>query len=608
MTNLFPVPRTITKTGGAFTLPATGLIALDCAEPHRLRFTAHRLREAAARAGGEWGIVAGPAPEEAQTAATLRLRPGLVPHPQGYTLSFAPNGIVIQASTQAGIFYGVCTLIQSLHPSPSSRHVEDWPDFPVRGVMLDVSRDKVPAMATLYALVDRLAGWKINQLQLYTEHTFAYRRHPEVWAEASPLTGQEILDLDAYCRERFIELVPNQNSFGHMHRWLKHARYRPLAEKPEGFDPPEWWGSGPFGLCATDPRSLDLLRSLYDELLLHFSSRMFNVGCDETVDLGQGRSKAVCEARGAGRVYLDFLKGIYSEVKARGRTMQFWGDIIVQHPELIAELPPDAIALEWGYEADHPFDAHGAQFAAAGLQFYVCPGSSAWNSIAGRTHNALGNLRSAAENGLKHGATGYLITDWGDRGHWQMNSVSELGLAMGAAYAWNGAAARELDVARAVSVHAFADPTGSLGEVAYRLGNVYRAVGVEPHNSSALFWAMQKSPTEIRAEYGHALTEDSLDRTLAAIGEAVQPLSNARSSRPDGALIVGEFDFTARLLRHACRRAQWIMGFDAPPVATLKRELQSLIEDYRVLWLARNRPGGLKDSVARFENALADFD
>ena len=54
--------------------------------------------------------------------------------------------------------------------------------------MLDISRDKVPTMPTLFALVDRLAEWKINQLQLYIEHTFAYRGHEEVWRNADPMT------------------------------------------------------------------------------------------------------------------------------------------------------------------------------------------------------------------------------------------------------------------------------------------------------------------------------------------------------------------------------------------------------------------------------------
>src|SRR2546428_658255 len=70
--------------------------------------------------------------------------------------------------------------------------IVDWPDFPVRGAMLDISRDKVPRMKTLYRLVDWLASLKINQLQLYTEHTFAYSKHRVVWKDASPMTPQEI--------------------------------------------------------------------------------------------------------------------------------------------------------------------------------------------------------------------------------------------------------------------------------------------------------------------------------------------------------------------------------------------------------------------------------
>ncbi|GAH23368.1 unnamed protein product, partial [marine sediment metagenome] len=100
--------------------------------------------------------------------------------------------------------------------------IKDFPDFPHRGVMLDISRNKVPKMETLYALIDLLSKLKINQFQLYTEHTFAYQGHEQVWKDASPLTGEEVLALDDFCRKRFIELVPNQNSFGHLHRWLKH--------------------------------------------------------------------------------------------------------------------------------------------------------------------------------------------------------------------------------------------------------------------------------------------------------------------------------------------------------------------------------------------------
>ena len=105
---------------------------------------------------------------------------------------------------------------------------------PAIGYMLDISRDKVPTMASLRRMVDVLSALGYNQFQLYTEHTFAYKAHATVWADASPMTAGEIRELDAYCRDRGIELVPNQNSFGHLEKWFKHPEYRPLAEAPYG--------------------------------------------------------------------------------------------------------------------------------------------------------------------------------------------------------------------------------------------------------------------------------------------------------------------------------------------------------------------------------------
>ena len=156
--------------------------------------------------------------------------------PQGYRIEINDDRIEIFAADDAGVFYARQTLAQlaKLHHALPCCTINDSPDFPARGVMLDVSRDKVPTMDTLFALIDRLASWKINQLQLYIEHTFAYPDHRTVWEHASPFTAEDIRELDRYCRERFVELVPNQNSFGHMERWLKHPRYLPMAEVPNG--------------------------------------------------------------------------------------------------------------------------------------------------------------------------------------------------------------------------------------------------------------------------------------------------------------------------------------------------------------------------------------
>lgn len=611
--SLAPRPRQMETGSGEFNFMDRPILAIVHTNPLSLLFSARQLKQAVQRAfdvGVE--IRAGDAVPGDLTGIRMTIAPSQNLPNQGYQLSIRPDGISIHGQDAAGIFYAVQTLIQLIEnsriaqrPTLPALEITDWPDFPARGVMLDISRDKVPSMETLFRLVDLLAGLKINQLQLYTEHTFAYLQHPQVWEKASPITGEEILLLDQYCAERFIELVPNQNSFGHMHRWFEHPRYAPLGELYK-VEIDNWWGKGSFSLCPEDPGSFALIQSLYAELLPHFNSRMFNVGCDETFDLGLGRSKTACEQRGKGRVYLDFLMKIYQEVKAHGRTMQFWGDIILQHPELVPELPRDCIALEWGYEAEHPFAEHAAQFAAAGIPFYVCPGTSSWNTIAGRTDNALGNLLSAAQHGLKNGARGYLITDWGDNGHWQQLPISYLGYLAGAAYSWCCEGNRELDVQAALSRLIFQDPTECLGKAAYALGNVYQSIGILTGNASVLFLIMQEPLEKLRAS-GQTIEMTAIQNTLKAIQDAADLVSEARPQSSDHALLEREFELTVRLLRHAVQRGRLAVSPGSVSAAALKHDLDDIIQEYRSLWLARNRPGGLTESLARFEHTLSDY-
>jgi hexosaminidase len=606
---LLPIPRSFAWSPFEFSLPAHSLIHLD-GNPQALRFAAGCFQAALRnRFHIEWQTTATWAVPAAQVGLTLRLAPDEVPHPQGYWLSVSPDGITLKGHDAAGIFYGVCTLNQIIAqvdtPTLPGLRIADWPDIPNRGVMLDISRDKVYTQQTLYELVDLLASWKINQLQLYTEHTFAYQRHPKVWASASPMTGQEILDLDAYCRQRHVELVPNQNAFGHLHRWLTLDDYAHLAETHAEFSVP--WGThqGPFSLAPEHPGSLALVREMFDELLPHFTSRIFNIGADETHDIGHGQSKDLVAQLGIGRVYLNFLLKLYEEVSRRGFTMQFWGDIVNQHPELVPEIPRDVIGLPWGYEADHPFDVESARFAAAGLPFYVCPGTSSWTSLAGRTTNALGNLLNAAENGIEYGASGYLNTDWGDRGHWQVLPVSYLGFAAGAAYSWSLETNRAIDLPAALSRHAFQDPSNVMGRLAYDLGNVYTTSPVQISNGTLMFWTLQRPLSEISA-HPDATTEP-FDRCLEALETVAPRLGTDAMERPDAELVRREFSQTIRLMRHACRRGIYAVTGRADLAPALKTDLQEIITEYEKLWLARARPGGLVDSVALMKTALADY-
>jgi hypothetical protein len=557
-----------------------------------------------------------PTPRTLDFADTLAGNPPLSLHidptalrPQTYSLQITPGRILLVAGDKPGLFYAQQTLLQLRRQYGQSLpclEIHDSPDFPVRGVMLDISRDKVPTLSTLFCLIDRLAEWKINHLQLYIEHTFAYRGHEEVWLNASPLTADEIRQLNTYCAERFIDLVPNQNSFGHMERWLKHPRYLPLAEASDGAETP--WGfrwEGPFSLCPTDPASLDLLAELYDQLLPSFSSSLFNVGCDETFDIGQGRSAAQCAQRGIHAIYLEFLEKVGTLVGGRNRRMMFWGDIILKDPASISRIPHGAIALNWGYEADHPFHAETAALASAGIDFYVCPGTSSWCSIAGRTDNMLANQKNAARAGLQNGAAGFLNTDWGDFGHLQYLPISYAGLAAGAAVSWCLESNPLADLAPALDLHAFHDESRVMGQAALDLGNIYKSVGKPIPNRSALFNILV--PSAARTDPLAGISPSDLEAAKGEIDRAIKPLSTVPMNSPGAKLVADEFKCAARMLLHACDKGLWKLNASRQNHVHLANDLNEIIAEHRRLWLARNRPGGLEDSVTRLADDLAEY-
>lgn len=607
-----PTPRKIVEKSGYFT-PKTGqYIQIEDSNPQGLLFSAQQIKSVfSTHSQVLLQLTASKTIPEVIIAVRINIDPTISDSSQAYRLSITPDHILITGSDRAGVFYGVQTLNQIVsqcadRPLPCLE-IDDWPDFPVRGVMLDISRDKVYTMQTLLMLVDELSSWKINQLQLYTEHTFAYFGHEIVWQDASPMRPEEILTLDHYCRERFIELVPNQNSFGHMSRWLKHSQYQYLAETTQPVKTP--WGGlqfEPFSLSPILPESLTFISGLYDQLLPNFSSKMVNVGCDEPFDIGAGKSKSAVEQKGTGQVYLDFLLSLYRDVSRRNCTMQFWGDIVLEHPELIPQLPKDAIALNWGYEADHPFQEETKSFRDAGVPFYVCPGTSSWNSIAGRTDNMINNIRNACNFGLINGAEGVLNTDWGDNGHWQQLPVSYPGLVAGAANSWNSDSNQAIALEKILNSIVFRDDTRKIGKILLEIGNLYQAWSLNLANSSPLFWLLQEPNKAIRKFDIDDITP--IHTSLEQLAESMNQLNRLELDRSDAAQILSELKLTIQMLQHACNRALFIFSNDNEiKTGQMLHEIKDIISTFADLWLRRNRPSGLQDSLNRFNILIKEY-
>ncbi len=70
----------------------------------------------------------------------------------------------------------------------------------------------------------------MNQLQLYIEHTYLFRDFSEVWRDDTPLTPEDILELDAYCMDRNIELIPSISTCSHLDKVLRTQSYKDLCE------------------------------------------------------------------------------------------------------------------------------------------------------------------------------------------------------------------------------------------------------------------------------------------------------------------------------------------------------------------------------------------
>jgi len=576
-----------------------------------------------------WGADLGPFAAELAaprgSSADLVLRRGVDFPRGGYELYLDGRGARGLAADASGARHALATFAQlvELHARdgraeiPALR-IHDHPAFATRGVMLDVSRGRVPTMQSLDALSARLAAWKVDHLQLYMEHVFAYAGHEDVWRDASAFTPDEVRAFEATCAARGIELAPNQQSFGHFHRWLKHARYRELAEVPAGVEHAFSLDREPYSLDLGDPRAVALLADLYDQLLACFRSRTFNVGLDETFDLGQGKSASACAERGVERVYLEHLRRVHALVSARELRMQFWGDVILQRPELVSELPRDLVALAWGYDAGHPFAENLEKFRAAGLEFWVCPGTSSWQSFGGRARNALANLREAAAHGSRAGATGMLVTDWGDRGHHQPHCVRDWGLLAGAGLSWNPEAALdEARLAELLDAHVYRDPARELGLAAMELADAYLDTGSPATNGSALFFLVAFAPDAFPHPRTPNLNREGLERAREAIARAASRIDRSRSTRTDAELLRAEMHWVAAvqtlgldlgLARLEAGAGVPLGGLPAGVRAELAQRFRSIEAEHARLWLSRDRAGGLDESLRWFRRVRDELD
>lgn len=618
---LLPAPARLARAPGAFDIDAATSITIG-AEATDETLSAARLVQTAVReaTGVQAPLRKNRTPASGRNRIALVLVgrddvAGLVGVGQesevaeGYHLAVAAGHVWLVAASEAGLFYAAQTLRQLLRIQGRrlpALAIDDRPALPNRGLMLDVSRGKVPTLETLYTLADTLAAYKYNQLQLYTEHTFDFQSHPLIGRGAGSLSADDILHLDQYCRVRHVELVPNLQSFGHLRTMLSLPEYAHLDEVG-------WrWSVAP-----AREETYALFDRLYADLLPAFTSRRFNIDCDETWDLARGQSRDLAQQLGGPQwVYLRHILRLRELAAQHGRRIMMWADIVNQHPEVLPQLPEDVVLLDWHYESAEQYPTTGA-LGKSGREFWVCPGTSSWNTLFPRLDNALGNIRNFTRDGIANGASGMLLTDWGDYGHYQSPSLSWYAYLFGAATAWTGARTDADEFDRVFTPLFLGRPAGDASLTSLRrLGRAVVGPSLAEPNSSNTAYALFEDPLAgkvVRAGDPAALAE--LQQAAVSVIAACASLADV-DLRHDLQFAARQIDFAARkvLLGQRIRAVLGSMRSEVDLDALIdelvatRDDLPPLVEEFETRWLRQSRRSQIGLTLERFARSLQRFD
>ena len=591
---LLPSPRRVERLPGVLQLDRGHQLVLDSGSPAERRaavFLAGRLGE---RAALDLAVTAAPATSFGNVVLSQTDA-----DPESFELRVDTAGARLQGDA-AGLRYGAEALAQLTAPDGRvpAVHLQDAPALRRRGFLLDISRGKVPRPETIRWLLELLARLRYNELFLYTEHTFQFEKHPEIGAGSGGYSAAEIRELDASARGCGMELVPCLQTFGHFRRILEKAPYRRLAESER------LWSVSPEA-----PGTYPLLQEMLGEYLPNFASGWAHLNCDEPVDLGKGLSSGRADREGPAAVFAGHVNRVAAMARELGKRPMIWADVIADHPEALDLLDPSITLADWWYEPDHDFD-RVRRFREVGRDFLTVAGTSSWTSLFPRFDTSLPNIRGHARAAKRFGASGFIVTDWGDGGHYNLFGGSLFPIAAGAEAAWGNEDRSEEELAAAFSEHVAADASGFSGEFATRLGRLHDT-GFPHFNHSPLKTVFFE--TRLRRS-ARVPTRDALEATLDALrrlaaeteecGLPPGPLGAEWRFALDASLLAAERGLATLRFRQAERHGSPDDRRLARELAALAGRQSELARRFRELWLGANRPEGFETAQKRFRDAV----
>ena len=542
---------------------------------------------------------------------------------QGYILNVSKDRVLVAANTSTGIFYGVQTLKQIIRANRVGNQIPrltitDWPALAYRGWMDDISRGPIPTMALLKKEVRKLAEYKLNFFTLYTENIFKLEAYPDL-APQDGLTADQVKELTKYAEPYHIQLVGNFQSFGHMYKTLSDPFYYKMRETENV-------------LCPVVPQTYQFLSKVYSEIVPAYSSKFFNINCDETFDLGMGKSKALVDSLGIGTVYADHINKVYDLLTPYHKTIMMWGDIADEDTSIVGMLPKNIIMLPWNYSPAKSFDGMIKPFVNDGFRFMVAPGVGCWSQIWPSLQSSVINISNFVRDGAKYGTIGMLNTAWDDDGENFFN-YNWFAMIWGAECSWKpappdtgSAADNYLDARLSRFENSFnaifyGNPADSVAQTFFRLDSI-RSYPIRNILSDPGFW---KEPLDFTADESNDSNATNNLAAGSAAARVLEQLKNEKAvaKRNVGSLIYAIFaarrvEFETRKNIFGIRLRQAMINRDSVSLAVIRSEINPLLNklhslkmEYVRLWGKENRTWWLNKILDRYDelgNSLINLD
>lgn len=526
-----------------------------------------------------------------------------VENEEEYHLIIQEDRIQIISKTEKAAFYGLVTLKQlQSEQIIETQEIKDKPDLEVRGLMLDISRAKVLNVSSIKKIIDLVAELKYNHLELYVEgFSYEYKNIKEALADKNYLTQEEYLEVEKYAIEKYIDFVPNQNGFGHMSDWLALDKFKELAECPDGF---EIWGSKrpPSTLDPTNPKSFELVKQMYEEMIPFTKSKYFNMNFDEPYELGHGKSKQECLKTSTEDVYIEYLEKLANVVRKYNKTPMIWGDVLVKHPDKISKLSKDIVFIDWGYNKAYDFVNHAKMLEELKVKYLLAPGTSTWSSITGRFIDMKETIENSTYASKKYHGLGILLTDWGDMGHLQYLPSSYLGFIYGAMLSWSSGTIEDAEKYLAIILN-----DEILAKVIVELSLYHELEGEYRDYGTRLFasimWAEHGKRQDDKVNFflnrmkSNIISYEAVQNLHKLFTQEKNKLQNAKEclekDEIKNAILLLEtlLDINERLHSYL---DNCIVNFDEPI-----KNLEKYLENHKKLWLARNIKEGYAFSANR---------